>query len=97
MKERDAEARTVEECLILDTDKVGAVHDLYDKRGGGYIDDGDILIEKWSPGMGIVALNYCEDGDDYVSMQLVVGDGKNEEIPLRKHGGAGGKCRRWRL
>ena len=46
--------------------------------------------------MGVVAVNYCVDGDTYISMQIVVGNDE-EEIPLRKHGGVGGECRKWRL
>ena len=97
MAERESEDRSVEECLILDSDKVGAMDELYDDRGGGWIDDGDILRGgDWSPGMGVSKINYCVDGDDFISVQIVLGDDDNE-VPLRKHGGTGGTCRAWRL
>ena len=63
MEERESEDRSVEECLILDNEKVGAMDDVYDERGGGWIDDGDILREDWSPGMGVKKINYCIDDD----------------------------------
>ena len=54
MEELESEDRSVDECLILDNEKVGAMDELYDDRGGGWIDDGDILREgDWSPGMGV--------------------------------------------
>ena len=92
----DEEERSVEDCLIVDKEHVGAIDELYDDFGGGWIDDGDVLKKKWSPGMGVVAINYCADGDLFKSMQVVVGNDE-EEIKLRKHGGKGGKCRKWRL
>jgi len=88
------EMKSVEECLILDDDHVGALDELYDD--GEWIDDGEVLLEKWTPGMGVVAVNYCTDDDMFISMQVVVGN-EEEEIKLRKHGGKGGKCRKWRL
>ena len=53
---------------MLDTDKIGAIHEAFDGKGGGYIDDGEVLREKWTPGMGIVAVNYCVDGDEFKSI-----------------------------
>ena len=51
------------------------MHELYDDRGGGWIDDGDILREgDWSPGMGVFKINYCIEGDEFISLQIVLGD-----------------------
>ena len=73
----------VSDCILKDAEKVGAIHDAFTR--GGYIDDREVLIEKWSPSMGIVAVNYCTKKDEFRSLQLVVGK-DDIEIPLRKHG-----------
>ena len=60
--------KTADECLILDSDKVGAIHEVYDSRGGGYIDDGEVLREQWSPGMGVKKIAYCLEDEEFVSL-----------------------------
>ena len=90
------------ECLVVDADHIVMYEDHYRYRDGGWIDDGEILREKWETGMGIRALNYCvdEQNNTYKSMQLMVGNEGDELadwIPLRKHGAEGGHCRRWRV
>ena len=66
----------------------------FDSTNGGWIDDGEILLNSWRPGMAVKAVNYCVDEqmNTYKSIQLIVGNDK-EEFALRKHGGNGGKCR----
>ena len=94
----DDENRSVEDCLITDVDHIGDMGLIYDDLGGNWIDDGDILKEQWTPGMGVVAIKYCSDEDnkDFKSIQVVVGNDE-EEIKLQRHGNFGGKCRMWRL
>ena len=79
----DDETRSVEDCLITDVDHIGDMNAIYDDLGGNWIDDGDILKEQWTPGMGVVAIKYCSDEDnkDFKSIQVVVGNDE-EEIKL---------------
>ena len=70
---------------------------------GSWIDDGEVLLESWSSGMGIRAVNYCTDAESewFLAMQIMVGDPKEDDpekwFRLRKHGAAGGTCYQWRL
>ena len=48
----------MEDCLIRDISKISALHE-FDYTNGGWIDDGDILLQNWQPGMGVTAVNYC--------------------------------------
>ena len=91
---------------MKDSEHVSGVKETAQLNGmenGNWIDDGEVLLEEWSPGMGIRAVNYCVDDEDgwFLSMQLMVGDSKEEDIEewykLRKHGAAGGSCYRWLL
>lgn len=52
---------TAEECLLKDPKLVEfGHHDIHDHRGGGYVDDGEILLEGgWKTGMDVYAINYC--------------------------------------
>ena len=68
---------------------------------GGWVDDDAILLENWTPGMNIRAVNYCVKDSGYskgifLSMQLMVGNPEskdpNDWISLRKHGEDGGSC-----
>ena len=96
------EFATQHECLILDAEHIVIFDEAILFAGGEWIDDGQILQEKWEPGMNVRAINYCisDDSNYFVSMQLLVGpegSKRSDWIPLRKHGQNGGICRRWNL
>ena len=106
LEEEDVDRqRTIEDCLLKDSEHVssGTIDALDDIEIGNWIDDAEVLLEEWSPGMGVRAVNYCTNDEDgsFLSMQLMVGDSKEEDIGewsgLRKHGAAGGSCYRWQL
>ena len=98
--------KTTEECLLRDDEHVSGAKSMAELNGyyeGSWVDDGEVLLEEWSPGKGIRAVNYCiDDSDDwFLSMQLLVGGDEEVDVeqmyPLRKHGAAGGSCYRWVL
>ena len=99
-------SRTTEECLLRDDEHVSGATDMAELKGmgdGSWVDDGEVLLEEWAPGMGVRAVNYCIDNDSkrFLSMQLMVGDSEESDAEywhaLRKHGAAGGSCYRWVL
>ena len=50
--------------------------------------------------MNVKEVDYCQDRYNsyfFKSVRLVVGDDNGYLIPLRKHGGEGGECRKWVL
>ena len=91
------------DCLVVDADHLVFFDDHWRYEDDGYwIDDGQILVDKWQPGHHVRAINYCVDevNNTFRSMQLLVGEDNavmEEWTPLRKHGADGGTCRRWRL
>ena len=53
---------TEHECLILDADHAVIFTKQY--HWGEWYDDGEVLKEKWEPGMNVRAINYCIDEDE---------------------------------
>ena len=95
-----------EDCLLRDDEHVSGAQSMVELKGmtdANWVDDGEILREKWTVGMGIRAVNYCIDDSDqwFKSMQLLIGESEEEDVEklqkLRKHGAAGGTCYRWTL
>ena len=59
-------SRTTEECLLRDDEHVSGATDMAELKGmgdGSWVDDGEVLLEEWAPGMGVRAVNYCIDND----------------------------------
>ena len=89
------------DCLKRDAGMVSGVSDWL--RSGEFIDDGMALAEEgWVPGMHVREVNYCMETDSngvsvFVSLQLILGDDQGKTLPLYKHGGEGGSCRKWVL
>ena len=46
-------------CLVVDADHMVMYDENWRYAGGEWIDDGQILNEKWESGMGVRAINYC--------------------------------------
>ena len=60
------------------------------------------MMQLWDYGMDVRALIYCIDSTfgTFKSMMVVLGHSgvkDDTEIKLLKHGGPGGKCKRWSL
>ena len=94
---QEVDRSEAQRCLLRDANMVSGQAIIWDRFGGGVVDDGEVLLEKWSPGMNVKEVDYCQDRYRFKSVRLVVGDDNGNRIPLRKHGGEGGECRKWVL
>ena len=89
------------DCIWLDTFGVSGLM-LFPPSVGGWVSDGEILLQDWEHGMDMRALNYCinRTTGHFISMQVILGHDDiegDEELHLQKHGGEGGECHRWVL